>query len=45
MIEYLDILIGGLVVLGIVKWSPTRWFSKEERIRYEAAKRLKEKLR
>jgi hypothetical protein len=45
MIEYLDVLIASIIVLGLVKFLPTRWFSKEEKFRYESKKRLKERLK
>ena len=43
--QYADVVVGVLVALAAVKFLPTRWFSKEEKIRYESAKRLKAKLR
>ena len=45
MIEYLELVGAVLVALGLVKILPTRWFSREEKFRYESKKRLKEKLR
>lgn len=45
MIEHLDVLAAVIISLGLVKLFPTWWFSREEKIRREAAKRLKRKLR
>ena len=44
-VQYADVVVGVLVALFLVKVLPTRWFSKEEKFRYESAKRLKTKLR
>jgi hypothetical protein len=45
VIQYADVAIGVLAALFLVKVLPTRWFSKEENIRHESAKRLRAKLR
>jgi hypothetical protein len=45
MIDYLELLAVLVITLGLVKVLPTRWFSREEKFRYESKKRLKEKLR
>ena len=42
---YLDGVFAVFVTLLLVRILPTRWFSKEENIRYSSNKRLKSKLR
>jgi len=45
VVQYADVVVGVLVALLLVKVLPTRWFSKEEKFRYDSAKSLKAKLR
>jgi len=43
MIEYLDVLASVVISVGLIKVLPSRWFSRREKIDYEALKRLKAK--
>jgi len=43
MIEYLDVVISVAISLGLVKYLPSRWFNRRDKIDYEALKRLKSK--
>jgi len=45
VIDYIDVVVSVVIVLGLIRLVPTRWFSKEEKFRHESAKRLKTKLR
>ena len=44
-IQYADVAIGALITLGLIKFLPTRWFSREEKYRHECKIRLKERLK
>ena len=43
--ELIELAVVVVVTLGLVKILPTRWFSREEKFRYESRVRLKKKLR
>lgn len=45
MIDYIELFAVLVITLGLVKVLPTRWFSREEKFRYESKVRLKKKLR
>jgi hypothetical protein len=44
-IQYADVAVGALITLGLIKFLPTRWFSREEKYRHESKVRLKKRLR